>query len=402
MLIIGIIFLVSPCLYAKELGRLKVLTYNIDGVIGAQKRHERAKKIGEEAARLNPDIIGFQEAYDQSHRDMIMQALEQSGWGKPFEYYDKNHYGPGVWIVSKYPVTKGRMGFYPVNGPVYDPDFFGSNGAGYAQVQTPWGPVDFFNTHLLARYGALYDKQGRLLEQDPTKTDRVLQVEYYSKFIQDLNRSSGSRSLVAMGDFNSPAVLIEYKLFQALSGLESVEEKLALENCEETIRECRPGSRLDHIFYQNYAGETGFYLKPVRAELVFYEKVKVGTKMMRLSDHNGIFTEFAVMSVEDLSAQVAERERAEIWLLSKDLEDKRDLLKDELERRQVKVSDRAWQIFAVKAMDKMNARKFRKSEVPVALAQVIIGGQAGEALLSADNLKQMEFAWSFVFGLYGA
>lgn len=360
---------------AKELGRIKILTYNVFGVLVAPARKARMEKIGEEIAELNPDVIGFQEAFEARHRRALVESLERSGWGKAYEFYQKKWYGPGAWIVSRYPLLEVKMRFYPVNGTALDSDYYGKKGVAYARVKTPFGPLDFFTTHLIARYTGLYDRQGNLRENDWLKVDRLLQAEQAAWFIQNSNSGSGARSLVAVGDFNSPPALLEYKLFQELSGLNNVADETPIQNCSGELEDCKLSERIDHIFYQNYSGPSGFYLKPVRTELVFYHQVPTRAGKIKLSDHNGLLTEFAVLSADDPEAKISDRTRAGISLMAQAGSENFSGLKAQLSGGDNVIKDPVWKVFAVKTLDQFNQDQNREEKVVITLAKILTADQ---------------------------
>ena len=386
------VLLFSEPVFAKETGRLKILTYNIWGVFVAPARRTRAELIGKEIAKLNPDIIGFQEAFNSKHRAIILSDLEKSGWGKPYSFYQKKWYGPGAWIVSKYPFEQTGMLVYPVNGTAFDSDYYAQKGVAYARVKTPYGPVDFFTTHFIARYTLSEDLQGNVIEEDWIKSDRLLQAEQMAWFIQRSNQESKSRSLVAVGDFNSPPVLLEYGLFKNLSGLTNTVDEIGISGCTPEKRRCRLEHRIDHVFYENYPAQSGFYLKPLKAEIVFDEKVKSGEKTVKMSDHDGLLVEFAVLSADDASAKVGARDRAKIGLLNQDIEKELPRLKQEAQSGELKI-DPAWNAFAVQTLEKLNADKNRWNKIPTVCAKILAADPAEKLKLNPKDQKELEKAF---------
>jgi len=392
-MLIFILLTASP-LSAKELGRIKVLTYNVFGVFVAPAREARMEQIGKEIAKLNPDIIGFQEAFNRKQRALILADLEKNGWGKPYEFYEKRWYGPGAWIVSKYPLEKTKMFTYPVNGTPVDSDWYAQKGVAYARIATPFGPLDFFDTHMIARYTSVKDRRGNIIEDDRSKTDRLLQAEFQAQVVQATNQAGRVRGLVSVGDFNSPPVLLEYHLFAALSALNNVGYELPISDCNGETVDCKPDNRIDHIFYQNYAGDSGFYLKPLKAEMVFSEKVKSRMGMVRMSDHNGLLVEFAALSADDAQAKVGDRSAAKIELASKNISNDLPRLKTEVDKKELNPSDPAGQAWAVQELVKLNAEKNRKNKIPTACAKIIIAGPQRKADLTESDFEQLQKAFN--------
>jgi len=384
--------LFSEPVFGKELGRVKILSYNIWGVFIAPARKTRAQVIGKEIAKLDPDIIGFQEAFNSRHREIILKDLEKSGWGKPYSYYQKKWYGPGSWIVSKYPFEETAMLVYPVNGTAFDSDYYAKKGAAYARVKTPYGPIDFFATHMIARYTLSQDLQGNVIEEDWIKSDRLLQAEQMARFVQNKNQESKVRSLVAVGDFNSPPVLLEYGLFKNLSGLDNTVDETGISNCTPEMRRCRLERRIDHVFYQNYQGQSGFFLRPVKAEIVFQEKVKSGNTTVKMSDHDGLLVEFEVLSADDAGAKIKDRGMAKIELLNQDIEKELPRLKQEAQSNELKIGP-AWNVFAVQTLEKLNADKNRWNKIPTVCARILAADPGDKLKLSPKDQKELEKAF---------
>jgi len=373
---------------AEELGRIKVLTYNVFGVFVAPNRGARMAKIGAEVAKLDPEVIGFQEAFNRKQRARILSDLEKSGWGKPYEFYRKNWYGPGAWIVSKYPFEQTEGLTYPVNGTPLDSDYYAQKGVAYARIKTPFGPLDFFDTHMIARYSNVYDRRGRLVEDDWSKTDRLLQAEYMARAAA---LSRGLRSLVAVGDFNSPPVLLEYRLFKALSGLNNVADELPIDRCPASEEDCILEQRIDHIFYRNYAAGQGFFLKPVRLELVLNEKVSTSMGQINLSDHNGLLAEFAVLSGDDPGAKIGIE--AKIYRLPEAASAEfTPAMEQALEKGAINPADPDWTRFSAAMLQKLNDLRARRNKVPTTLAKILTAKPGEELTLEKSDLENLEKA----------
>jgi len=390
IILISMLMLLGLPLSARELGRIRVLTYNIWGVFVAPNRKARAEQIGKEIARLNPDIIGFQEAFNKEHRQLILEGLEASGWGKPYQVYFKKWYGTGVWMVSRYPIEEKKIYHYPVNGYPLNSDFYARKGVGYIRVRTPWGPLDFFNTHLIARYRPEYIN-GKLIEEDRLKTDRLLQAEAISRFIQSVNQASGVRSLVAVGDFNSPPILLEYQLLVRLSGLRNVVDEVGLKDCPASKKICQPELRIDHIFYQNYSASEGFYLKPLWAKVVLNQPVKTRKGKMLLSDHKGLMVEFSVLRVDDPGAKSGDRNQAEILLLEKEKKPDLAMIEKELNSGWAYPQELDWKLFCLLTLEKLNHNQARWNKIPSSCAKILTS-QAKKEKLNEQDIRRFNKA----------
>ena len=57
---------------------IDVLTFNIWNIIGAQDAKVRAVAIGRKIAELDPDLVAFEEAFDQSKRQLLIDNLKKA------------------------------------------------------------------------------------------------------------------------------------------------------------------------------------------------------------------------------------------------------------------------------------------------------------------------------------
>jgi hypothetical protein len=137
------------------------------------------------------------------------------------------------------------------------------------------------------------------------------------RFVRD-HRNPHARSIIAAGDFNVSPEMPEYRFLMAKTGFESSFEVLHPgENpstfSKEDVWVTDEFSRIDHIFFKNFAGGAGFWLKPVESRVEMNEKF-VSPKDKReinYSDHYGLWTEFEVIT--DGSAITPSPEGAMPW-----------------------------------------------------------------------------------------
>ena len=349
--------------------------------------------IGEEIAKLNPDIIGFQEAFAKRQRKEILAGLEKAGWGKPYEFYENHAYGPGVWIVSKYPIEKAKNFTYPLNGTPKDSDWYAQKSVAYARVKTPFGPVDLFDTHFIARYTDTFDKQGKLVEDDTSKTDRLCQADFMATKINQTAKENQDRSIIAVGDFNSEPVLLEYKLFNAIAGLNNVVYELPIQNCTAKEPDCNLDRRIDDVFYQNYSDGSGFFLKPVSAELVLYTKYPTKKGDLRLSDHNGLIVDFAVLTSDDAGIKPVSRDKALVMLANGKRPVVTPAMKNDLAAGKIIAGDPDWVAFCVNALDQLNATRNRKNKIPTAAAKILSARPGSQVTLDPKDIDEVKKAF---------
>lgn len=182
----------SNICYSQQLpDSLKILTFNIYGAPNSQWP-TRLGMILDELEQIQPDIIGFQEVVetpgfggvDNFARVIAESLLVRTGVQYEF-YWQRTHfswstYDEGVAIMTIHIVLENDFIDLP-------PGVFNRK-AVMARVLTPFGIVDFFNTHL--SYG---DQQ----------SVRNAQVEAIKNYISQKNADSVATITLLTGDFNS-------------------------------------------------------------------------------------------------------------------------------------------------------------------------------------------------------
>jgi len=299
-----IIVISSPVRSDTEPGRIKVLSFNIWGIIKADQRVVRIKAIAERIAKLDPDILAIQEAFAYRHRRALKKALEKAGYPVDNWRYFRRYYGSGILFISKFPIEKTVWERYAVNGAWNDIEWLGGKGIAYFRVKTPWGPLDFFTTHAIARMTPFFDKEGNYIEGDYNEIDRHIHMYQIDRFIRR-QRNENGRSIITAGDFNVAPIMPEYRLLVAMTGFENSYDVLNPGQNPSTYSIGNPyveseSSRIDHIFFKNYKGAKGFWLKPVVSRVEMNEKFispKTSSKI-NYSDHYGMWTEFEVVTEE--------------------------------------------------------------------------------------------------------
>lgn len=239
---------------------LKIVTFNIQllWVVG-QNRAERARAVAATLAQLDPDIVGFQEAFDADDRAVLIEGLQTTRL-KHQQYYPSGTVGSGLLIASVFPIRETYFHRYVSSGEwfkAWEGDWWAGKGAALARVELPDGAgfVDFYDTHAQARYGSRhYDVVGQR------------QMVEFAEFI----RGSHVRTVpaFAVGDFNarpgSPA-------------LQAIVEGTPL------TRLMSIDTRIDHIFGVTDA----VYTMEVLETIEIRDGAAPGGKPIRLSDHNG-------------------------------------------------------------------------------------------------------------------
>ena len=143
---------------------------------------------------LKPDIAGLQEAFISADRDLLLRGVAGCGLTHS-HYFAGGVVGSGLLIVSRFPIEETRFRLYSVACPWYrldQGDWWAGKGVGLARIRLPEenGVLDFFDTHLQARY----TEGGYLAE-------RETQLGEMKQFVA--KTALGGAPAVLVGDFNS-------------------------------------------------------------------------------------------------------------------------------------------------------------------------------------------------------
>jgi endonuclease/exonuclease/phosphatase family metal-dependent hydrolase len=242
---------------------LKVATFNIQDMylIGAQPRPERMRAIGAKLIGLDPDIVGFQEAFIEADRQTLIEQLKYSRL-QHFQYYSSGLVGSGLLIASAYPIREAYFHRYIASNPWYklwEGDWWAGKGAGLARIELPGGSLlDFYNTHAQAGYGnPYYDivREGQMSE--------------FADFIKSSYLTD--TPVFAVGDLNCRVGDPEFE---------------ALIYGADMIRLMSIDSRIDHVLGK----KSPYYEFEVIETVAIAEHVRVGEHSFDLSDHNGFMS----------------------------------------------------------------------------------------------------------------
>ncbi|MCK5805937.1 MAG: endonuclease/exonuclease/phosphatase family protein, partial [Lentisphaeria bacterium] len=95
---------------------LRVVTMNVWGLKHlSSHRAERMPAIGARLAELNPDLIGFQEAFVKADRDALLIPLRKAGL-EHHRYFPSGLVGSGLLVVSRYPIEEAFFFRYSAGG----------------------------------------------------------------------------------------------------------------------------------------------------------------------------------------------------------------------------------------------------------------------------------------------
>jgi endonuclease/exonuclease/phosphatase family metal-dependent hydrolase len=304
-LLAGLVISLAPAQGEQAPAKIKILTFNVWGIVGADSPHARAAAIGHQIAKLDPDVVALEEAWNAYDRQILLNNLRLAGYPVKDWRYVRNLYGAGLLFISKYRIESLEFEPYRVKGAFEDVEWAGGKGISYLRLRTPWGPLEFFHTHVVARMTDVFDDQGNYLPGDPLEVDRLLQVYQINRFVR-AHRLEWNRSLIMAGDFNISPEMREYKFLLNLVGFENAFETVNPGQNPSTYstqdmfvtQEC---SRIDHVLFKNFHGGAGFGLKPVSSQVVMKDMFTdpEDLKDINYSDHYAMLTEFEVIPDKD-------------------------------------------------------------------------------------------------------
>ena len=209
-------------------------------------------------APLQPDLIGFQEAFHEKDRAILAKGLKSIGL-EYSHYFSSGLVGSGLYIVSRYPIEATFFHRFTVGGKWYKPwhgDWWAGKGIAMVRVKLPQGGyLHFYDTHGHANYGG-------------HEYDKVVasNLEECAAFIR--KSSVDGIPTIVTGDFNCTVTSSQF------SGMR---EKGQL------VRAMKADSRIDHILTRQDESIRWKVLSTVPVQ----GKAAVAGKDVSLSDHPG-------------------------------------------------------------------------------------------------------------------
>jgi len=219
----------------KEGSTLVAMTYNIHSCVGMDKavNPERVARVVSEAS---PDVVALQEVdsgiprthlHDQA--GLLGEMLNMQPFFFPIVINGSQKYGLAV--LSRFDCLDIRYRLLPVGYPGLKLNFQ-QRGCIQATLQTPGGPVFFFNTHL-----SLYRLERR----------RQIRALMGNDCLQGLPPDA---AVVFCGDLNAgPFSPVYRRLSRRLSAVQKCLKKPARPRATFPVR--RPLFRIDHMFVSN-------------------------------------------------------------------------------------------------------------------------------------------------------
>lgn len=251
--------LANPPERLQEETLLKVVTYNIQALwVVGRNRPARMREIARVLTDLDPDIVGFQEAFVAKDRAVLIDALKHSRL-KHHEYFRSGTVGSGLLVMSAFPISEHYFHRYSVSNPwykVWEGDWWAGKGACLARIALPGGGlIDFYNTHAQAGYGnAEYKKL------------RKIQMAELAEFINKTR--TGAAPAFLTGDMNCRPGEFDFETVVSGAGL---------------TRAMAVNSSIDHIFSVD---DPGYAFETIETISIPRDIQKDG-KSFQLSDHPG-------------------------------------------------------------------------------------------------------------------
>jgi len=262
LVVFGAILLGSHVALGEEASiTLRVATFNIhDMYVESAARPERMRAIADRLCELNPDLVGFQEAFIKKDRKILLERLEKGSRLRYHRYYPSGVVGSGLLIASAFPIKDHAFFKFSKSNPFYqvkEGDWWAGKGVALARVELPEGGglLDFYNTHAQASYG-----------KPAYKTIREKQMTEVAEFINATR--SGAEPLLLVGDLNC---WVGQKDFQNLAQGANLRRVMKIP------------SRIDHIFAANDPRHAVEVVETVKIE----KRIKTKDGTSALSDHSG-------------------------------------------------------------------------------------------------------------------
>jgi endonuclease/exonuclease/phosphatase family metal-dependent hydrolase len=279
--------IVKPSAHPIAGRELRVLSLNCWGVPGARDREARMEAIGTEIARMGLDLVGLQEIYYQRDRLRVLELAAEGGLIY-HHYYPSGVFGSGLMVISRFPLLETQFWPYSLNGRPQDfirPDYYAGKGLAFARIETPDGPVDFYNTHLIAPYLEI--------GEDVYFSHRVSQTYELTRIV---NEVSYGHPLILAGDFNTTPERLAYRTCIELGQVRDSFKEVNEQEAGVTVTTAIPyllvhePERLDFIFFRSGSNQSWQVLcsKVALSEVAndFQEQI------LAYSDHYGVYSSF--------------------------------------------------------------------------------------------------------------
>ena len=273
-----------------------VLSFNIWGIKGARYIPERLELIPQAVARLNPDLIVFQEVFESWEAGELKKAFVSQGYSpENIRHLSFSRTSTGMMILSRYPILRERLvpyfGFDPETGR----EKIIRAKASFL-INLNGEKILFITSHIMPRIFPTWIKK-RIIQYDINQIEQILEFFQLAEFIRSEQKETNAGMVIVAGDLNADPCLLSYQLFLALAGLINAYDYLYPQKSEGTYMNSNPfavieSGRIDHILFGNFS-EEGSGLIPENCQIVFkHPYISEKGRELYLSDHYGIFVQF--------------------------------------------------------------------------------------------------------------
>ena len=256
-------FLVVPPQPGTKPFTIRIVTFNVwDLLPFGTMRGLRMEAIGKQLSKLKPDVIGFQEAFHEGDRSILLKGLEGAGLVH-HKYFRSGLVGSGLLVVSRYPIEEAFFSRYSRWGKahkIWHGDWWAGKGVCLVRLRLPEGKglLDFFNTHTHGNYGN--DEYDDVIQSN---------LRECASFIN--KASTDGATAVAVGDFNCASDSPQLKTLATNARL---------------VRAMKLNTNLDHIFLKENPTHDFRTVETLPIQGI----VEADGKTIGLSDHSGYLT----------------------------------------------------------------------------------------------------------------
>jgi endonuclease/exonuclease/phosphatase family metal-dependent hydrolase len=362
---------------------IKILAYNVWGIYDAKFREQRMAAIARAIDEIDPDIVILVEAFEEDHRNIIIEGLESlDSELTHFRYFPNADYGSGIFVLSRFPVIEDEIVPFRVYVPSGSGEEKMGKGMAILRLRTPHGDILVVGLHALSRT-MIAKISGRIIQTDARKCNRLLQMYEIAKTLHEKQWEQKVSAVIAGGDFNVFPGLMEYELLMALSGFANAYDELHPEENEPTFSSDNPftliplkcmDQRIDHIIYANFANGKGPRLKARDARVVMKQKFAgPDGKQIHLSDHYGMFAKFALDNNASIMKDAPVTMRPELS------PDEKEWLKQNLKKSKpdLQKNQETWTRFALRILTEKDDEIVFKSRAVKAAAKIIVNIHRG-------------------------
>lgn len=255
---------------------LSVLSFNVLGIPFFTKNYaSRLKKLVQEIAKLDPDVVCFQEVWLAATKNYLQKSLRPLG----FQYFFRPTAGwrlSGLLIFSKHQIIERQSYFF---SPTWEGvklsllQFLVAKGYCFVKIKLAGQKIIIFNIHLRVDWRYNIDYQAGL---------SLSKFEELGQLVEIINSLKNEKIILA-GDFNFEVASQVYRKFLQLAGLANPFAKLAPRTILGNLYRftmVKPGKQRDFIFTKNFAAAAVIQTKAL------WSKPFAGVGC--LSDHAGL------------------------------------------------------------------------------------------------------------------